>query len=106
ASEEEVISMIRVPFVRVRSGLRRAPPAEGQARDDVYTEHEHEEHEGGRPRLAVPVLVGRDRIREDHDGEGGRRLQPAGAPEAVAERREEERRRLAGDPREGEEEPR
>src|SRR6185436_13355969 len=40
----------------------------GDAGRQADDEHHPDEHEGARPRLAVPVVVGRDRVREDLQG--------------------------------------
>src|SRR5207249_8681836 len=91
--------------VPLESGLRRAPAPESQAGNDVGAEYDREQHERGRPGLAVPVVVRSDGVREDHDGEGRGGLQPAGTPVAVAEGGEEKRCGLARDAGEREEEP-
>ena len=61
--------------------------------------HDRDEHQRAGPRLPVPVFVRRDRVGEDLHGERRDRLRQAGREEAVVERREEQRRRFAGDAR-------
>src|SRR6185437_5584086 len=60
-------------------------------------EHDHDEKKRPRPRLAVPVLVGGDRVSVDLYGEGRDGLVEASREKPVSKGREEERRRLAGD---------
>src|SRR5215472_2299125 len=79
-----------IPATMVLGGPPGSPPAHDEGSEDVGTQHEGKEHESARPRLAVPVVVGGDRIGEDHDRKRGGRSAPARAPEPVVERREEE----------------
>src|SRR6516225_5102058 len=85
----------------IPSAMLLSYPREAAARDDAGREAHHEdqadEHERARPGLAVPVVVRCDRVREDLQRERRDRLIQSLMPEAVAERREQQRRGLARD---------
>ena len=69
-------------------------------------EHEDRQDEGAGPGELVPFVVGAHRVLEDHDGHVGERPVEVGAPELVVERGEQERRGLAGDARDAEQDAR
>src|SRR5215510_9266653 len=77
----------------------RDAAARCHARRQAYHENQGDQHERPRPRLAVPVVIGRDRVRKDLERQRRDRLVESVVPEAISERREEQRRRLAGDAR-------
>src|SRR5580765_5042638 len=77
------------------------PATSEESTDDVDEEHDHHEHERGGPRQLDLVLEGHPGKVIDEDGQGCRRLhEPHCAvldqPVATEERREQQRRRLAG----------
>ena len=74
-----------------------------ESRGETDDEDESEEDERARPGLRVPVVVGSSRIGVDLHGQRGDRLRRRDRPELVAERGEDQRRRLAGDARDGDE---
>src|SRR5689334_640206 len=74
-----------------------------EARNEAHDEDEREEHERARPGLRVPVVIGALGILEDLQGECGDRLVRRQGPEPVAERGEEQWRRLAADAGDGDE---
>src|SRR5262245_29834317 len=88
------------PLTRMPSAMSPYPREAGarrRARRQTHHEHQADEYERAGPRLAVPVVVGRDRVREDLQGQRRDRLVEPLVPEAVAEGREEQRRRLSRD---------
>src|SRR4051812_31379515 len=72
-------------------GARRKPRGNADDEDDRY------EHKGSGPGLLMPGVVGTDGVGEDLERKGGDRLTQARRPELVAERSEQQRRRLSGD---------
>src|SRR5215204_1033179 len=77
--------------------------ARHDARDDADDQHESDEHQRARPGLRVPLVVRADGVGEYLQGERGDRLVHLGGPELVAERGEEQRRRLTRDTCDGDE---
>src|SRR5262245_36466683 len=67
----------------------------------AHDEYDTNEHERAGPGLTMPVVVGGDRVREDLQRQCRDRLIEPLVPEPVAERREQQRRRLAGHARHG-----
>ena len=65
------------------------------ADDDIEGEDQSHEDQRAGPGLAVPVVVGRDRVGEDLQGQRRDRLLQVVVPEVVAQGGEEQRRRLA-----------
>src|SRR5215470_117868 len=92
-------SLTRMPSAM--SPYPREAAACRDARRQTYHKHQADENERAGPRLAMPVVVRRDCIREDLQGQRRDRLIEPLVPEAVAEGREEQRRRLSGYPRDG-----
>ena len=86
-----------VADARLRSALH--PPIRAVAMrarsEQVSTIATSDERAG--PGLAVPVFVGRDRVRVDLHGERRDRLAELGREVRIVERREQQRRRFAGD---------
>ncbi len=62
-------------------------------------------HEGARPRLGVPVVKRRDRVRVHLHRQRGDRLHQPLMPKAVVERGKQQRRGFAGDAGDGQHEP-
>src|ERR1700745_2787416 len=87
----------------IPSAMRLSYPREAAARGDAGREAHHkyqaDEHERSRPGLAVPVVVWRDRVREDLQRQRRDRLIESLMPEPVAESREQQGRRLPRDAR-------
>src|SRR5512145_1887978 len=79
---------------------REKSPAHAQDQD-----HEDQD-DGARPRLVVPVLVRRDRVREHLERDRRDRLVEPRLPELVPQGGEQERRRLPDDPRHRKQDPR
>src|SRR4051812_6000394 len=79
------------------------PGARREPRGNADDEDDGNEHQRARPRLLVPRVVWTDGVGEDLERKGGDRLSQTCRPELVAERRKQERRRLAGDTRDGDE---
>src|SRR5438105_3496115 len=77
--------------------------ARRDARHETDDEYKSDEDQRSGPRLGVPVVVWADGIVEDLERQRRDGLPDGGGPEVVAERREQERRRLAGDARDGDE---
>src|SRR5215813_8832443 len=89
----------------IPSAMGLSYPRQAAARHDAgrqaHQKNQADEHERSRPGLAVPVVVRRDRVREDLQRECRDRLVESLMPEAITERREQERRRLTRDARDG-----
>ena len=99
----EMRSVVVQAFRPASHRLNALEAARREAREQRAEEHDRHQHERAGPRLAVPVLVGRNRVGVDLHGQ--RRRSAASElrrEEAVVERREEQRRRLAGDARQRE----
>src|SRR5512135_354584 len=64
-------------------------------RDEAEGQDEHDQDQSAGPRLAVPLVVGTQRVDVDLQRQGGHRPLEPGGEELVAERGEQERRRLA-----------
>src|ERR1700722_8103189 len=86
-----VIVLIPAPGAELAAG--------GEPGDEADDEDEGDEDEGAGPGLGVPFVVGADRIGVNLKGKGRNRLIQRCRPELIAECREQERGRLAGDPR-------
>src|SRR5690242_17299358 len=82
---EPLVLRLRSPVCTFRVGDR--------ARENVESEYQGEQHQGRGPGLLMPLLEWRYRIGEDLNGQRCDRLVEASGPEAIPERREEERRR-------------
>src|SRR5256712_10255781 len=93
-------SLTRIPSA-MPSPHRAVAAARRDSRRETDQEDQGDQHQRAGPRLAVPVVEGRDRVREDLERERGDRLIEALVPEAVAEGPEEQRRRLARPPGHG-----
>ena len=72
-----------------------------QPREERAGQDDRHQNQRAGPRLAMPVFVRGNRVGEDLHGQRRDRLRYVRAEEPVVERREEQRRRLAGDAREG-----
>src|SRR5215467_1601666 len=101
------------PFITADSVITAEPPdlvvdlypaTSEQSTDDVHEQDDHHENQRGRPRQLDLVLEWHSGEVVDEDGQRGRRLhEPEGSlldqPEAAEQRGEQQRRRLAGRPR-------
>src|SRR5438046_6094610 len=81
---------------RASAGGAMALP-DGPAGGDAEQQHQRHEHEGRGPREAVPLLERPRGVLVDLVGQGLHRLRDAGREVQVAERGEEQGRRLDGD---------
>src|SRR5438105_6561995 len=81
---------------RASAGGAMALP-DGPAGGDAEQQHQRHEHEGRGPREAVPLLERPRSVLIDLMRQGLHRLRDTGREVQVAERGEEERRRLTGD---------
>src|SRR5512140_1121783 len=72
-----------------------------EARDETDDEDERDEDERSGPSEGMPCVIGTYRVGEDLQGKGGDRLFQRERPELIAERGEQQRCRLAGDARDG-----
>src|SRR5262249_58418596 len=93
-------SRTTIPSAMVLSYPREAT-ARCHTRRQTHRENQGDQHERPRPCLAVPVVIGRDRVRKDLERQRRDRLLGAVAPEAISRPPGEHGRALARDARPG-----
>src|SRR5206468_10286269 len=98
ASPNQALSpLTEMPSPMLTSATAQSAPGREPGRQ-TGEEDQRDEDEGPGPGLPMPVVVGRDGIGVDLQRQGRDRLVQPLVPEAVAQRGEQERGRLAGDP--------
>src|SRR4051812_22500590 len=89
----------------IMRGLRAASidwSTESRSRDEACSETDHQhysdQHEGARPCLCMPFVVGADSVRENLERQSSDRLPHRRGPELISESGEKKRRCFAGYP--------
>src|SRR4051812_9116826 len=82
---------------KAASPIEGEPTADGEASPDAEDQDDEDEDEGGRPGVAVPLLIGTGCIGKDRERKGRHRLVDIEAQILAPQRGEQQRRGLTGD---------